>query len=98
MSMYKKSFCFLMIFFLVLSFASCAKEQTPDYLRQITESRERLVIENPLAAFFEITWLAGIDDDKYVDGGIDERMLEERYNVDFKVWKISNYDRKAYPP
>ncbi|NLY96769.1 MAG: hypothetical protein GX082_04960 [Clostridiaceae bacterium] len=92
MSKYKKSFCYLMIFFLVLSFASCAKEQTPDYLRQITESRERLVIENPLAAFFEITWLAGIDDDKYVDGGIDERMLEERYNVDFKVWKISNYD------
>ncbi len=61
-----------------------------------TEPRTRLVIEgNPMAEFFEITWLAGISDDQYIDGGPDELMLEERYNVDFKIWKISNYDAEG---
>ena len=47
---------------------------------------------NPFAEFYEITWLTGISDDKYIEGGFDELMLEEKYNVDFKIWNISNYD------
>jgi ABC-type glycerol-3-phosphate transport system substrate-binding protein len=49
------------------------------------------VEENPFAEFFEITWIATITTD-YVEGGFDEKMLEERYNIDLKPWAISTYD------
>jgi preprotein translocase subunit YajC len=46
---------------------------------------------NPFAEFFEITWIATITTD-YQEGGFDEKMLEERYNIDLKPWAISTYD------
>jgi multisubunit Na+/H+ antiporter MnhG subunit len=46
---------------------------------------------NPFAEFFEITWIATITTD-YVEGGFDEKMLEERYNIDLQPWAISTYD------
>jgi putative aldouronate transport system substrate-binding protein len=49
------------------------------------------VEENPFAEFFEITWIATMTTD-YVEGGFDEKMLEERYNIDLKPWAISTYD------
>jgi putative aldouronate transport system substrate-binding protein len=53
------------------------------------------VEENPFAEFYEISWLTHINDDKYIEGAMDELMIEERYNVDFKVWNISNYDAEG---
>jgi hypothetical protein len=46
---------------------------------------------NPFAEFFEITWIATITTD-YQEGGFDEKMLEERYNIDLQPWAISTYD------
>lgn len=88
----KRQLCFFLTVFVMLFLFSCSKiDQGLPHLT--TEPRTRLILEgNPLAEFFEITWLAGIEDDKYIDGGPDELMLEERYNVDFKIWKISTYD------
>lgn len=46
---------------------------------------------NPFAEFFEITWIASMDVN-YEEGGFDELMLEEKYNIDLKTWAISTYD------
>lgn len=48
--------------------------------------------ESPFAEFYEISWLTGISDDQYMNDGFDQKMLEERYNVKFTIWNISNYD------
>ncbi len=88
----KRQICLFLTVSLVFLLFSCSKQDRKSP-QLTTLPRTRLVIEgNPLAEFFEISWLAGIEDDKYIDGGIDELMLEERYNVDFKIWKISTYD------
>ncbi len=50
------------------------------------------VEENPFAEHLTITWLMSLNAD-YVEGtGMDEEMLEERYNIDLQPWAISNYD------
>lgn len=47
-------------------------------------------IENPLAEHLEISWLVN-NCLSYVEGRWDELELEERFNVDFKVWNIDNH-------
>ncbi len=46
---------------------------------------------NPFAEFFEITWIASMDT-TYEEGGFDEEMLEEKYNIDLQPWAVSTYD------
>ncbi len=46
---------------------------------------------NPFAEFFEITWIASRDT-TYEEGGFDEKMLEEKYNIDLQPWAVSTYD------
>lgn len=46
---------------------------------------------NPFAEHFEISWI-GIIGDTYEEGGFDELMLEEKYNIDLKPWQVSTYD------
>jgi len=51
----------------------------------------KAVETNPFAEHFEITWIATMDD-TYEEGGFDELMLEEKYNIDLKPWQVSTYD------
>lgn len=52
------------------------------------------VEENPFAEFYEVSWISGFGAD-YVEGAYDELMIEEKYNIDLKVWNISYYDREG---
>lgn len=48
-------------------------------------------VENFLAEHLEISWIVG-DCLQYEEGRWDELELEERFNVDLKVWNIDNRD------
>jgi hypothetical protein len=48
-------------------------------------------IENPFAERFEISWLTA-NCLHYVEGRWDELELEEKFNVDLKVWNIDNHN------
>jgi putative aldouronate transport system substrate-binding protein len=52
------------------------------------------VEENPFAEFYEVTWISGFGAD-YEEGAYDELMIEEKYNIDLKVWNISYYDAEG---
>ncbi len=47
--------------------------------------------EHPYPEFFDISWLTGMGA-RYNEGAWDELLLEEKYNVDFKVWNIHSND------
>lgn len=67
-----------------------AKMTTPAKVETTTAPVE----ENPFAEFYEISWIYGHCQD-YDEGAYDELMLEEKYNIDFKVWNISYYDAEG---
>lgn len=71
---------------------SASKETTTT--SETTSETTKIVEANPFADFYEISWLTGFCD-TYEEGAWDELMLEEKYNVDFKVWNISYYDAEG---
>ncbi|HBN84482.1 MAG TPA: hypothetical protein DDZ89_11615 [Clostridiales bacterium] len=52
------------------------------------------VEENPFAEFYEISWLHGMCAN-YEEGAWDELMLEEKYNIDLKIWTINHTDTEG---
>lgn len=52
------------------------------------------VEENPMAEFYEISWLHGMCAN-YDEGAWDELMIEEKYNIDLKIWTINHTDTEG---
>lgn len=55
------------------------------------ESTTAAVTENPLDTFYEINWLVRYTEN-YEEGRWDELELEDKFNIDLKVWTIDAYN------
>jgi putative aldouronate transport system substrate-binding protein len=69
------------------------KQQTSATVTTAATTTQK-VEENPFAEFYEISWLYGMCAD-YVEGAWDELLLEERYNIDLKIWNINHTDTEG---
>jgi hypothetical protein len=58
---------------------------------EATEEEQEEEEEHPYPEFFEIRLLTGLGA-RYFEGAWDELLIEEKYNVDLKVWNINNND------
>lgn len=68
-----------------------SREKTPDPEETLQSDETEDTEEHPYPECFEISWLTGMGA-RYYEGAWDELLLEEKYNVDFKVWNIHNND------
>lgn len=63
--------------------------ETQETTMEMTTTEE--IMKHPYPEFHEISWLTGMGA-RYYEGAWDEFLLEEKYNVDFKIWNIHHTD------
>ncbi|HBN83138.1 MAG TPA: hypothetical protein DDZ89_04780 [Clostridiales bacterium] len=83
----KKLMCLLLVVAMLLSFMACAKNEGEKTSGDVTTMAPEV---NPFEEFFEISWLVQYTKN-YEEGRWDELELEEKFNVDLKVWN-TDYD------
>ena len=79
--------CLLLVVAMLLSFMACAKNEGEKTSGDVTTMAPEV---NPFEEFFEISWLVQYTKN-YEEGRWDELELEEKFNVDLKVWN-TDYD------
>lgn len=84
----KKVLCLLVVFVMIISMAACAKsEKEPKDTGSATTTAATEV--NPFEEFMEITWLC-MENANYEEGGWAELEIEEKFNVDIKIWPMDS--------
>lgn len=82
----KKLLCMLLVVLILFSLAACAKKESNGVSNDVTTAQE----EDPFKEFYEISWLVQYTKD-YEEGRWDELELEQKFNIDLKVWNV-DYD------